>query len=70
MRYPDGGGLSAAGRTRREAIRLQAADWFAQGVPVREVARRLRVSQTAVYGWRNGDSEAVSSVQPISRLGP
>ena len=25
MRYPDGGGLSAAGRARREKVRLQAA---------------------------------------------
>ncbi|MCI4061384.1 helix-turn-helix domain-containing protein [Micromonospora sp. R77] len=24
--------------------------WF--GAPVPEIARRLRVSQTAVYGWR------------------
>jgi putative transposase len=68
MRYPDGGGLSAAGRTRREAIRLQAADWFAEGVPVREVARRLRVSQTAVYGWqqrwRAAGEQALASKGP------
>ena len=29
---PDGGGLSAAGRARREEARLQAAEWFAEGV--------------------------------------
>ncbi|MDG4758342.1 winged helix-turn-helix domain-containing protein [Micromonospora sp. WMMD710] len=52
MRYPDGGGLSERGRVKREAVRRQAAGWFAQDVPVAEVARRLRVSQTAVYGWR------------------
>src|SRR6266498_756473 len=51
MRYPDGGGLSAQGRVRREAVRLQAAGWFAEGVSVPEVARRLRVSQTAVHGF-------------------
>ena len=43
MRYPDGGGLSAAGRARREKVRLQAAEWFAEGVTPPEVARRLRV---------------------------
>ena len=44
MRYPDGGGLTAAGRVRREKVRLQAAEWFAEGVEPPEVARRLRVS--------------------------
>jgi transposase len=52
MRYPDGGGLSERGRAKREAVRLRAAGWFAVGVPVPEVAVRLRVSQTAVYRWR------------------
>jgi transposase len=52
MRYADGGGLTAAGRARREAVRLQAAELFAQDVPVPEIARRLRVSQNAVYVWR------------------
>jgi transposase len=52
MRYPDGGGLTAAGRARREAVRLQAAEWFDQDVPVPEIAKRLRVSQNAVYVWR------------------
>ncbi|MFI7072638.1 helix-turn-helix domain-containing protein [Micromonospora sediminicola] len=52
MRYPDGGGLSARGRAKREVVRRRAAGWFAEGVSVPEVARRLRVSQTAVYGWR------------------
>ncbi|MEU9508229.1 hypothetical protein AB0D32_18360 [Micromonospora sp. NPDC048170] len=48
MRYPDGGGLSARGRAKREAVRRQAAGWFAEDVSVPEIARRLRVSQTAV----------------------
>jgi putative transposase len=43
MRYPDGGGLSAAERVRRENVRLQAAEWFAEGVEPPEVARRLQV---------------------------
>jgi hypothetical protein len=41
MRYPEGGGLSAAGRVRREEVQLQAAEWFAEGVKPPEVARRL-----------------------------
>ena len=52
MRYPDGGGLSAAGRVRREKVRLQAAEWFAEGVTPPEVARRLRVSGNSAYVWR------------------
>src|SRR5512142_2127005 len=52
MRYPDGGGLSAAGRARREKVRLQAAEWFAEGVTPPEVARRLRVSCNSAYAWR------------------
>ena len=49
VRYPDGGGLTAEGRVRRKAIPLQAAELFAQDVPVPEIARRLRVSHNAVY---------------------
>src|SRR5689334_23292352 len=52
MRYADGGGLSEQGRAKREAVRLQAAQWFTQAVPVAEIARRLRVSTNAVYVWR------------------
>ena len=52
VRYPDGGGLTAEGRARREAVRLQAAALFGQNVPVPEIARRLRVSHNAVYVWR------------------
>jgi putative transposase len=52
MRYADGGGLSEQGRAKREAVRLQAAQWFAQDMPVAEIARRLRVSTNAVYTWR------------------
>jgi hypothetical protein len=29
MRYPDGGGLTAEDRSRRERVRLQAAQMFA-----------------------------------------
>src|SRR5688500_3939052 len=53
MRYADGGGLSEQGRATREAVRLQAAQWFAQDVPVAEIARKLRVSTNADYTWRH-----------------
>jgi hypothetical protein len=32
MRYPDGGGLTAAGRARRERVRLPAARRYEQDV--------------------------------------
>jgi hypothetical protein len=50
MRYPDGSGLSAAGRrARREKMRLQAAEWFAVEVTPPEAARRLRVSCNSAF---------------------
>ena len=33
-------------------MRLQAAEWFAEGVTPPEVARRLRVSSNSAYAWR------------------
>ena len=33
-------------------MRLQAAEWFAEGVTPPEVARRLRVSGNSAYVWR------------------
>ena len=68
MRYPDGGGLTAAGRARREKVRLQAAEWFAEGVTPPEVARRLRVSCNSAYAWRrrwrDGGTAALASSGP------
>jgi transposase len=65
MRYPDGGGLTAAGRSKREAVRLQAARLLDEGIPVAEVATRLRVSTDAVYRWRKrlrvGGTKALAS---------
>jgi transposase len=45
MRYPDGGGLTAQERARREQVRLAAAELIEAGVSDREVAKRFRVSQ-------------------------
>ncbi len=52
MRYPDGGGLSAQGRARREKLRLQAAQMFEQGIEPVQVARCLQVSAKSAYQWR------------------
>jgi transposase len=52
MRYPDGGGLTAAERTRRERVRLVAAALFEAGASDREVARRFRVSRMSANRWR------------------
>ena len=52
MRYPDGGGLDAAERARREQVRLTAAELIEAGASDREVARRFRVSRMSVNRWR------------------
>jgi transposase len=52
MRYPDGGGLDAGERTRREQVRLAAAELFEAGASDREVARRFRVSRMSANRWR------------------
>ncbi|MEV0699682.1 winged helix-turn-helix domain-containing protein [Saccharopolyspora sp. NPDC050389] len=72
MRYPDGGGLTTEGRARREAVRLQAAELFAQDVPVPEIAKRLRLSHNAVYVRRRrsrSDSEAGLASKGLSGTG-
>jgi putative transposase len=52
MRYADGGGLTAQGRSRREKIRLEAAQMFAQDMGAGQIAGLLRVSTKSVYQWR------------------
>ncbi|PZG13124.1 DNA-binding protein, partial [Micromonospora craterilacus] len=42
MRYADSGGLSAAGRVKREQVRMRAARMSAVDVPATRVAARLR----------------------------
>src|ERR1700722_238102 len=54
MRYPDGGGLTTEGRSRRERVRLQAAQMFGQGMGAVRVAGLLRVSTKSAYQWRRG----------------
>ena len=68
MRYPDGGGLSAEGRARREKLRLQAAQMFEQGIKPVRVARLLRVSAKSACQWRRrwraGGPAALASKGP------
>src|SRR6516225_6812804 len=68
MKYPDGGGLTARGRSRREQVRLEAAEMFAQDADARQVARSLRVSTKSVYQWRRawraGGEAALASKGP------
>jgi transposase len=52
MRYPDGGGLDAAERARRERLRLEAAELIEAGASDLEVARRFRVSRMSANRWR------------------
>jgi transposase len=52
MRYPDGGGLTAEERARREQVRLTAAELIEGGASDREVARRFRVSRMSANWWR------------------
>ncbi|WP_413966510.1 helix-turn-helix domain-containing protein [Actinacidiphila polyblastidii] len=52
MRYPQGGGLTAAERAAREQVRLQAVTGFEAGGKNREIAAALRVSERSVERWR------------------
>ena len=68
MRYPDGGGLTAEGRARREKVRLQAAQMFDQDMDPGQIAGFLRVSTKSVYQWRRawhgGGEAALASKGP------
>lgn len=53
MRYPDGGGLTAAERRRREAVRMAAADDFDAGATIAQVARTYRVTRMSAWRWHH-----------------
>jgi Homeodomain-like domain len=77
MRYPDGGGLTAAERARREQVRLAAAELMEAGAGDREVARRFRVSRMSANRWRRaislirlaGTSTALANWYWLTRAG-
>jgi putative transposase len=68
MRYPDGGGLTAAERARREQVRLAAAEMIEAGASDREIAKRFRVSRMSANRWRRalaaGGRAALASKGP------
>jgi transposase len=68
MRYPDGGGLDAEDRARRERVRLAAAEWFEEGATDREVAERFRVTRMSANRWHRtltaGGRPALASKGP------
>jgi transposase len=65
MRYPDGGGLTAAERARREQVRLAAAEMIEAGAGDGEISRRFRVSRMSANRWRralaSGGKQALAS---------
>src|SRR3954447_4338956 len=65
MRYGQGGGLNAAARQRREAVRMQAAERFAAGDKTTDIAADLRVGVRQVEkwrsAWRHGGTQALRS---------
>ncbi|MDX3612194.1 winged helix-turn-helix domain-containing protein [Streptomyces bottropensis] len=69
--------MTAAGRQRRETVRMQAAELFEQKSKPSEVAQHLRVSLKSAYQWhqlwRAGGREALTSHGPSGsrcRLSP
>jgi transposase len=68
MRYADGGGLTAEERSRREQVRLAAADLIEAGASDREVAGRFRVTRMSANRWRralaSGGRQALVSKGP------
>ncbi len=68
MRYPQGGGLTADERARRERVRLAAAEWIEEGASDREVAARVRVTRMSANRWRRalaaGGRPALASTGP------
>jgi transposase len=68
MRYPDSGGLSAAERSRREQVRLEAAELIEAGASDQEVAARFRVSRMSANRWRR--ALAAGGRQALASKGP
>jgi transposase len=68
MRYPDGGGLTAGERARREQVRFDAAELIEAGASDREVAKRFRVTRMSANRWRralmDGGRAALASKGP------
>jgi putative transposase len=76
MRYGQRGGYTPGEQQRRERLRLEAAERFARGDRVSDIARDLRVTAGSVRRWRRtwqqGGAAALKSRGPVSaeRLSP
>src|SRR3954452_22732228 len=57
MRYPQGGGLTAEERARREQVRLAAAEWIDEGATDQEVATRFPVTRMSANRWGHAMAE-------------
>jgi transposase len=71
MRYAQRGGYTPGEQRRREQVRLRAAERFARGDEISEIADDLRVTEGSVQrwhrAWRDGGAEALRSKGPLSR---
>jgi transposase len=71
MRYAQRGGYTPAEQQRRERLRLEAAERFARGDGINEIARDLRVAPGSIRrwhrAWQDGGTEALRSRGPVSR---
>ena len=71
MRYAQRGGYTPAEQQRRERLRLEAAERFARGDDVDDIAQDLRVTPGSVRrwrrAWRDGGTAALRSEGPVSR---
>lgn len=68
MRYPEGGGLTAEERAKRERLRFEAAELFAHGVSAPEVARLFRVTRMSANRWYR--TWQASGVEALASKGP
>ena len=71
MRYAQRGGYTPAEQQRRERLRLEAAERFARGDRIGEIAHELRVTEGSVRrwhrAWQAGGTAALRSKGPVSR---
>jgi transposase len=71
MRYAQRGGYTPAEQRRRERLRLRAAERFAGGDGISEIAHDLRVTAGSVRrwhrAWQDGGPGALRSRGPVSR---
>src|SRR2546430_17579600 len=71
MRYAQRGGYTPAEQQRRERLRLEAAERFARGDGINEIAHDLRVMPGSVRRWprarQAGGPAGLRAKGPVSR---